>query len=176
MVTTSASEHMGTMTTLRPGIYKHYKGNLYQVVEVATHSETLEKLVVYRPMYGEQALWVRPLAMFTEEVEVGGIMVPRFAWQSAAPAAVALVPPAGRAAPSVPAAASVAARPMVVASAPKATEASASLSVEEKVRAAMSAGDDRPDFSSMPLFDNPATAIKVGLAVVALLVMLIWLF
>jgi len=48
--------------------------------------------------------------------------------------------------------------------------------VEEKVRAAMSAGDDRPDFSSMPLFDNPATAIKVGLAVVALLVVLIWLF
>ena len=153
----TGNEHIGTMTTLRPGIYKHYKGNLYQVVEVATHSETLEELVVYRPMYGEQALWVRPLAMFTEEVDVGGVMVPRFAWQSA------------------PAAASAVAAP-VVASTPRTPDASASLSVEEKVKAAMSAGDDRPDFSSMPLFDNPATAIKVGVAAVALLVVVIWLF
>jgi hypothetical protein len=155
------------MTTLRPGIYKHYKGNLYQVIEVATHSETLEKVVVYRPMYGEQALWVRPLAMFTEEVDVGGVLVPRFAWQSAGPAPQAIATPVAAArAPQQP-----------VAPVPAATPVSnmADMSVEERVKAAMSRGDDRPDFSAMPLFDNPATAVKVGLAGVAILVVLIWL-
>lgn len=158
------------MTTLRPGIYKHYKGNLYQVVEVATHSETLEKVVVYRPMYGEQGLWVRPLAMFTEEVDVAGVMVPRFAWQSAGPAPQAIKPPAAQV--------QAVRRTAAPALAPVATPVSnpADASVEERVKAAMSAGDDRPDFSSMPLFDNPATAIKAGLAGVAVLILLIWLF
>lgn len=66
------------MSTLKPGRYRHYKGNDYQVEGVATHSETEEQLVVYRPLYGAGALWVRPLAMFTEQVEVDGQWRPRF--------------------------------------------------------------------------------------------------
>jgi hypothetical protein len=65
--------------TLPTGKYRHYKGNDYEVVGVATHSETHEPMVVYRPLYGERALWVRPLAMFMEEVTVDGKIVPRFA-------------------------------------------------------------------------------------------------
>jgi hypothetical protein len=68
------------MTALKPGIYQHYKGPLYRVYEVASHSETQEQLVVYRPMYGEAALWVRPLLMFLEQVDVGGELQPRFRW------------------------------------------------------------------------------------------------
>ena len=60
------------------GIYKHYKGNRYEVIGVALHSETLEPFVVYRALYGECALWVRPLAMFLEEVDVNRKQVPRF--------------------------------------------------------------------------------------------------
>lgn len=63
---------------LTPGPYRHYKGKLYDVIGVATHSETGERLVVYRPQYGERALWVRPLAMFTQIVEVDGVGRPRF--------------------------------------------------------------------------------------------------
>jgi len=64
---------------LPTGKYRHYKGNDYEVIGVATHSETREAMVVYRPLYGEGALWVRPLAMFTENVTVNGKEVPRFA-------------------------------------------------------------------------------------------------
>ena len=64
---------------MAPGRYRHYKGNDYQVEGVATHSESGEQLVVYRPLYGEGALWVRPLAMFIEQVEVDGKRIPRFA-------------------------------------------------------------------------------------------------
>ncbi len=53
---------------LEPGLYKHYKGNLYKVIGVAKHSETLEELVVYQALYGEYGLWVRPAKMFTERV------------------------------------------------------------------------------------------------------------
>lgn len=60
------------------GIYRHYKGNLYQVLHTAQHSETEESLVVYRCLYGEYDVWVRPLAMFTESIEVNGKEVPRF--------------------------------------------------------------------------------------------------
>ena len=62
----------------QPGIYQHYKGNEYQLYEVATHSETGEQLVVYRPLYGERALWVRPLTMWGEPVDRGDKTVPRF--------------------------------------------------------------------------------------------------
>lgn len=62
-----------------PGRYRHYKGNEYEVLGVARHSETDELLVVYRPLYGEGGLWVRPLAMFLETVTVNGEPVPRFA-------------------------------------------------------------------------------------------------
>lgn len=61
-----------------PGRYRHYKGNYYDVYDVATHSEDESLLVVYRPCYGERALWVRPLSMFTESVNADGKRVPRF--------------------------------------------------------------------------------------------------
>lgn len=63
---------------LQPGRYRHYKGKDYELIGVATHSETQEKLVVYRTLYGDFDLWVRPLAMFTESVTVDGEQVPRF--------------------------------------------------------------------------------------------------
>lgn len=66
------------MTDPKPGKYVHYKGNEYQVLGVARHSETMEELVVYRALYGERGLWVRPRAMFCEQVTIGGQTVPRF--------------------------------------------------------------------------------------------------
>ena len=68
---------------IQTGKYQHYKGKLYEVVGVAHHSETLEPLVVYKALYhspdfGENALWVRPLNMFTELVDINGVQVPRF--------------------------------------------------------------------------------------------------
>lgn len=60
------------------GKYRHYKGNDYEVIGVAKHSENESELVVYRPMYGERGLWVRPLSMFKETVDVNGQTVPRF--------------------------------------------------------------------------------------------------
>ena len=60
------------MMELKPGRYRHFKGNEYEVIGLATHSETEETVVVYRPLYGDGALWVRPLAMFTETVERDG--------------------------------------------------------------------------------------------------------
>jgi hypothetical protein len=62
----------------KPGKYRHYKGNEYEVLGTATHSETGEGLVVYRPLYGTRGLWVRPAAMFCETVRVGTETVPRF--------------------------------------------------------------------------------------------------
>jgi hypothetical protein len=64
--------------TVAPGRYRHYKGNFYEVIGTARHSETDELLVVYRPLYGERGLWVRPLEMFAETVTVEGRTVPRF--------------------------------------------------------------------------------------------------
>jgi hypothetical protein len=64
---------------LKPGRYRHYKGGEYQVLEIARHSETEEDMVVYRPLYGEGKLWVRPLHMFMESVEKDGETLPRFA-------------------------------------------------------------------------------------------------
>jgi len=63
---------------IRPGIYRHYKGKEYQVYEVARHSETEETLVVYRCLYGNFDLWVRPLAMFLESIEIDGCTRQRF--------------------------------------------------------------------------------------------------
>jgi hypothetical protein len=63
----------------RPGLYRHYKGNSYQVIGVARHTETEEAVVVYRALYGERGLWVRPQRMFCENVDVGGVIQPRFA-------------------------------------------------------------------------------------------------
>ncbi|SFV60791.1 hypothetical protein MNB_SM-4-226 [hydrothermal vent metagenome] len=63
---------------MKTGIYEHYKGNLYDVIDTVTHSESEETLVLYRTMYGEKSLWVRPFLMFNETVEVNGVEVPRF--------------------------------------------------------------------------------------------------
>lgn len=68
------------MTEPVPGRYRHYKGMDYEVIGVARHSETQERVVVYRPLYNDSGLWVRPLAMFTETVHVDGKSVPRFAF------------------------------------------------------------------------------------------------
>lgn len=68
---------------IKPGIYRHYKGNEYEVIGTARHSETLEEVVVYRALYGEYGLWVRPLAMFAETVVVEGKEVSRFAYMGA---------------------------------------------------------------------------------------------
>lgn len=63
-----------------PGRYRHYKGKEYQVMGMATHSETLEPMVVYRALYGAYGLWVRPASMWNELVETAGGTVPRFQW------------------------------------------------------------------------------------------------
>jgi len=70
---------MGFEENVTPGIYRHYKGQDYEVIDVATHSETEEKFVVYRALYGDYRLWVRPLAMFVENVIVDRQTLPRFA-------------------------------------------------------------------------------------------------
>ena len=63
---------------LKPGKYRHFKGGEYELVGIARHSETLEPMVVYRALYGEGGLWVRPAAMWTETVERDGYCGPRF--------------------------------------------------------------------------------------------------
>lgn len=63
---------------LKPGIYRHFKGNLYRLLYVASHSETLEPMVVYQALYGEGGIWVRPAAMWNEQVERDGYCGPRF--------------------------------------------------------------------------------------------------
>ena len=63
---------------LQKGIYQHYKGQLYQVIDIVKHSETFEDMVLYQALYGEFGLWVRPLAMFLESVEVDGKLQKRF--------------------------------------------------------------------------------------------------
>ena len=63
---------------LKPGKYRHFKGNEYQLLGIATHSETMEPMVVYRALYGEMGLWVRPASMWTEQVERDGYCGPRF--------------------------------------------------------------------------------------------------
>ena len=66
------------MDEIKLGQYQHYKGNKYEVIGIARHSETLEKLVIYRALYGDGDIWARPLAMFIESVEIDGQKVPRF--------------------------------------------------------------------------------------------------
>ena len=66
------------MSTIKPGRYRHFKGIEYEVIGTARHSETLEEMVVYRALYGEGGLWVRPAAMWSETVERDGYCGPRF--------------------------------------------------------------------------------------------------
>jgi hypothetical protein len=63
---------------IEKGIYKHYKGNLYEVLMTAQHSETEEWMVVYKALYGEKGIWVRPYDMFMEKIDIDGRLVPRF--------------------------------------------------------------------------------------------------
>jgi len=63
---------------LQTGLYRHYKGGEYEVIGTVRHSETLEPLVLYRALYGARGLWVRPAAMFAEEVVIEGLPQPRF--------------------------------------------------------------------------------------------------
>jgi len=68
----------GTTHIVAGARYRHYKGGMYEVVGVARHSETEEVLVVYRALYGDRGLWVRPKKMFCEQVQKNGMSVPRF--------------------------------------------------------------------------------------------------
>lgn len=67
---------------IRPGLYQHFKGNHYEVIAEVTHSETEERLVLYRALYGGRGLWVRPKTLFCETVVVNGQEMPRFAFVS----------------------------------------------------------------------------------------------
>jgi hypothetical protein len=75
------SETLPPLIVTPPGLYRHDKGLLYEVMGTARHSESLEPMTLYRALYGEQGLWVRPAAMFNEEVVIDGILQPRFARQ-----------------------------------------------------------------------------------------------
>ncbi len=67
------------LPTLPLGRYRHYKGGEYEVIGVVRHSETEEPLVLYRPLYNDSGWWVRPFAMFVEQIEIDGRLQPRFA-------------------------------------------------------------------------------------------------
>ena len=66
------------MEEIKPGRYRHFKGNEYEVLYLVKHSETLEPMVVYRALYGERGIWVRSAAMWSELVERDGQVYPRF--------------------------------------------------------------------------------------------------
>lgn len=68
----------GGIMEIKPGIYRHFKGNRYEVIGIAHHSETMEEMIVYRALYGQQGLWVRPAAMWNETVDRDGYHGPRF--------------------------------------------------------------------------------------------------
>ncbi|MEY3124315.1 MAG: hypothetical protein RLZZ573_835 [Pseudomonadota bacterium] len=73
-----SEENLPPLVTTAPGLYRHYKGNLYEVVDTVRHSETLEPMTLYRALYGAHGLWVRPAAMFEETVVVDGVAQARF--------------------------------------------------------------------------------------------------
>jgi hypothetical protein len=75
-------EELPPLIETRPGIYRHYKNLMYEVLGTVRHSETLEPMTLYRALYGERGLWVRPAAMFGEEVVIDGVRQPRFTWIS----------------------------------------------------------------------------------------------
>ncbi|NJM42947.1 MAG: DUF1653 domain-containing protein [Brachymonas sp.] len=71
-------EQLAPLITTEPGRYRHYKGMDYEVIGTVRHSESLEPLTLYRALYGEHGLWVRPAAMFNEQVQINGVWQPRF--------------------------------------------------------------------------------------------------
>jgi hypothetical protein len=74
-----SNENLPLLTPTPPGLYRHYKGNLYEVLDTVRHSETLEPMTLYRALYGDKGLWVRPAAMFAEAVVIDGVQQARFA-------------------------------------------------------------------------------------------------
>lgn len=74
------SENLTPFPTIKPGRYRHYKGNEYLFVDLVRHSESLEPMVLYKPLYEGSSLWVRPAGMWSELVNVNGQRVERFAW------------------------------------------------------------------------------------------------
>ncbi len=77
-------EALPPLIVTRPGLYRHYKGGMYEVIGTVRHSEDLSPLTLYRALYGECGLWVRPAAMFNESVVIDGVMQPRFVYIGAA--------------------------------------------------------------------------------------------
>jgi hypothetical protein len=75
------SEKLPPLIITPPGLYKHYKGMLYEVIGTVRHSEDLSPMTLYRALYGEHGFWVRPAAMFNEEVVIDGVRQPRFTKQ-----------------------------------------------------------------------------------------------
>jgi hypothetical protein len=71
---------MNELPAIRPGIYRHFRGNEYELLAVGRHSETLEPMVVYRALYGDGGVWTRPASMWDEPVEHDGRSVPRFTY------------------------------------------------------------------------------------------------
>ncbi|MES2685808.1 MAG: DUF1653 domain-containing protein [Pseudomonadota bacterium] len=76
------SDELPPLIETPPGLYRHYKGLIYEVVGTVRHSESLEPMTLYRALYGDKGLWVRPAAMFNEEVVIDGRVQPRFARQA----------------------------------------------------------------------------------------------
>ena len=76
------SDDLPPLIETPPGLYRHYKALMYEVVGTVRHSESLEPMTLYRALYGDKGLWVRPAAMFNEEVVINGVRQPRFARQS----------------------------------------------------------------------------------------------
>lgn len=73
-----SEEKLPPLVITPPGRYRHYKGNLYDVIDTVRHSETLEPMTLYRALYGENGLWVRPASMFLETVVIDGVAQQRF--------------------------------------------------------------------------------------------------
>ena len=71
---------LSPLPSIQSGVYRHYKGGLYEVQGVVRHSETLQPMVLYRALYGQRGLWVRPFDMFLETVQVADRTVSRFTW------------------------------------------------------------------------------------------------
>ena len=72
------SDPLPTLIETPKGLYRHYKGLMYEVLGTVRHSESLEPMTLYRALYGERGMWVRPAAMFEEEVVIDGLRQPRF--------------------------------------------------------------------------------------------------
>jgi hypothetical protein len=81
------TENLPPLTPTPPGIYRHYKGNLYEVLDTVRHSESLEPMTLYRALYGDRGLWVRPAAMFGDTVMIDGIRQARFSKVQETPSA-----------------------------------------------------------------------------------------